>query len=207
MKSLKQQLLEFAARKAVSKAIDMTAYHGERAVRSKMRARKQNGNNATLTDNTNSRKYHTMSFRDQTIERKPAETNRGTQPGYRRDEPVELWVNTVIVKSDGEEPVRILTGRPLRSFGHDRDVTTSNEEFNRVNAVNNSFVKMMLADADDLSLGESRYYGPGADPKGENLSAGIYFQLHREESDPAADAAAKIDIEAEETANLRNLFG
>jgi hypothetical protein len=214
MKSLKQQLLEFAARKAISKAIDVAAYEGIGVAKKSLRARR---GAARLNDNNvpthvNPRKYHNMSFTEaatfagnQTQEPR----NRGNQR-YSRDEPVELWVNTVIVKSDGGEPTRILTGRPMRAFNDERDVTTNNEEFNRDNAMNNAFVRMMRADADALGLGETKYYGPGVtiDKDGNpTFKAGIYFELRREMRDRAQDAAAKADIEASAESELRDIFG
>jgi len=152
-----------------------------------------------------------MSFNDSGLT-EPATRNqsrRGNQrdTSYNRDEPVELWVNTVIVKEQGAEPIRLLSGRPLRAFNADKDVTTNNEDFNRANAVANAFVTMMMEDADQLQLGESRYYGPGGNSAGEDLAPGIYFQLHRTMADAAADAAVKADIEASERDSLRNLFG
>lgn len=214
MKSLKQQLLEFAARKAISKAIDIAAYEGIGAVK---RAKRAPRGAARLFDNPvtkpdNQRKYHTMSFQDQAAfdgPRTQAPRNRGTQR-YSNDEPVELWVNTVIVRKDGDEPARILTGRPMRAFNDERDVTTNNDEFNRDNAMNNVFVRRMRADAEELGLGETKYYGPGVkyDKEGNpTFKAGIYFELRREMRDAAQDAAAKADIEAEAEAELRDIFG
>ena len=130
--------------------------------------------------------------------------------GYSNDEPVELWVNTVIVTADGAEPIRLLTGRPLRMFNADRDIMTSNEEFNRVNRISNAFVEMLHEDAKKLNLGESKYYSPqkmkevGGEPV---FKAGIYIQLHREITDYASEEAQREDLMKTEREQLRGLFG
>lgn len=223
-KDLKSQLLEFAARKLISKAIDAAAKHGGAKISKEVEARKfkQGGASRPLssltTNNSNSasnqRKNHPMSFKE-TAFQAPAPANRNSATGrvtqINRD-PVELWVNTVIVTKDGAEPIRILSGRPLRQFNADKAVTTSNEEFNRQNAISNAFVNKLNKDAEALGLGEGKFYSPTGvmadanDPKTVILAAGIYLQLFREASDPAADAAAKIDIEADAANLLTSLF-
>lgn len=215
-KDLKTQLIEFAARKALSKVIDVAARHAERKITEEVRDRKllkNLGNSAR----TQERKYHTMSF----IPSNGFGPNAGTSAlpannsrGRRRDEPIELWVNIVIVDTDGADPVRILSGRPLNTFAADKDVTTNNVEFNKANAIHNAFVTIMNEDAAKLNLGEAKYYSPQGvemvEKDGEMkplLKAGIYLQLFRTEVDAAADAAAKQDIEAEAKESLRSLFG
>lgn len=126
-------------------------------------------------------------------------------------EPIEFWVNDCIVYEDGGQPIRLLTGRPLKAFKANRDVNTANEEFNQVNILNNSFVDMLNEDAAQLNFGESRYYSPAGikkDKEGNQVfKAGIYLQLHREKTDHAAAAAEKMDLEAAEKQRLRKLFG
>lgn len=208
-KDLRAQLIEFAAKRLLSKVIDAAA----------------NGAAAQY----NQRKYHHM-FTAPTTRAQAAQQAQATanQPAngrqkYSKDDPVELWVNTVIVHEDGAKPVRLLSGRPLRIFDADKDVTTSNEEFNRSNAISNGFVQLLNEDAAKLNFGESKYYSPNGvriveedevvdgvvvTAKGElSLAKGIYFQLHREITDPAADAAAKSDINMTAKESLRKLFG
>lgn len=215
-KDLKTQLIEFAARKALSKVIDVAARHAERKITEEVRDRKllKNLGNPARTQE---RKYHNMSFQPSagfgptpSNTAQPANSGRGR----RRDEPVELWVNTVIVESDGAEPIRILGGRPLDAFKADKDVTTNNAEFNKANAIHNGFVEIMQEDAAKLNLGESKYYSPaGVEVVEEDgvmkplLKQGIYLQLFRTEVDAAADAAAQQDIKAEAKESLRKLFG
>lgn len=198
MKDLKTQLLEFAAKKAVAKAIDIGVYHGERHIRK------------ALT----SKKGTTMSNIEAQFEEELRSAEAGQSSGRRTKKdrpPVEFWVNTLMVRNDGDEPVRILPGRPLRSLNANRDVNTSNEEFNAVNVLNNAFVNILHRDARSLALGESKHYSPAGikiSKEGEiTFKAGVYFQLHREETDYAAAEVAKEDAEAAEEANLRSLFG
>jgi hypothetical protein len=128
-------------------------------------------------------------------------------------EPIEFWVNTVMVDEDGAEPKRFLTGRPLKSFKATRAVGTSNEEFNEVNVLNNTFVMMLHTDARKLDLGESRYYSPVPegityDDEGNRIfKTGMYIQLHREKTDHTLAAAEKQDAEAAAHQRLRKLFG
>lgn len=150
----------------------------------------------------------TAGFTEASTRRQAAAANAADNSQSK--EPVEFWVNTVIVPETGAKPVRILTGRPLKAFKANRDVTTSNEEFNEVNVLNNAFVNMMNDDAASLNFGESKYYSPqGVTMKGDELhfKAGIYLQLHREETDYASAAAEKQDKEAAATQQLRKLFG
>ena len=212
-KDLKTQLMEYAARRVVAKITDAAATAALRKIESSVRTQAFLRNlNPSIT------KENPMSFRDQAAFAAPTTQGQARQAGRqttrRRDEPVELWVNTVIVAKDGDAPIRILTGRPLASFTADRPVTTSNEDFNRANAIHNAFVNMMNKDAAKLNLGEAKYYSPRGvemvEQDGETvpvMEAGIYLQLFREVTDPAADAAAKHDIEATAEESLRNLFG
>jgi len=217
-RDLRAQLIEFAAKKLLSKVIDAASSQAASEYQKRVNP-----------DAFQKRKHYNMAnFKDRfdapaTKAQANQQANAGRQK-YSKDDPVELWVNTVLVSEDGGEPVRILTGRPLRVFNADRDVNTSNAQFNHVNAISNAFVNMLNKDADELNLGESKYYSPkgivygdGKTPvteggpvpdKGELILAkGIYLQLHREMSDPALEAAAKQDIEAQATESLRRLFG
>lgn len=223
-KDLKTQLIEFAARRVVAKVVDAAASAAGRRIQAAVHTsellRSLSPSNSAGAPTTFRKGTTTMAFRNSAAFAAPTTANkaaaqRGTNAGRRnRDEPVELWVNTVIVTKDGAEPIRILTGRPLRSFNADRDVTTSNEEYNRANAIHNAFVNRMNADAESLNLGEARYYSPAGTPTVEvdgvlmpDLKAGIYLQLFREVTDPAQEAAAKLDIEAQATSLLNELFG
>lgn len=221
-KDLKTQLMEFAARRVVAKVVDAAASAAvrrvEAAVRTSEALRSLRPSNPAVAEQVPRKGSITMAFRNSPAFTAPTTTGQASRQSgnanRRRDEPVELWVNTVIVTKDGAEPIRILTGRPLASFNADRPVTTSNEDFNRANAIHNAFVNRMNADAEKLNLGEARYYSPAGTPSIEvdgvmvlDLKAGIYLQLFRELTDPAADAAAKLDIEAEASNLLSELFG
>ena len=217
-KDLKTQLFEFAARRVVGKVVDAAATAAGRRLKAAV-------NTSELINSlkpSNPAGFHkgrtTMAFRNSPAFAAPTTANQAANQAStarrNRDEPVELWVNTVIVTKDGSEPIRILTGRPLRAFSADRDVTTSNEAFNRANAIHNAFVKRMHADAEKLNLGEARYYSPQGTSMVEHdgvmipvLEAGIYLQLFREATDPALEAAAKLDIEAQAGELLSELFG
>ena len=198
-KDLKTQLIEFAAKKAVAKAIDVSVYHGERQIRKAISNRK---------GSTTMASFETQ-FEE---ELRGAEQSARSSNNNKKDrEPVKFWLNTIMVREDGGEPIRTTPGRPLRSFSANRDVNTSNEDFNRVNVVNNAFVKILQRDARGLELGQSKYYGPTgitvAEDGGVTFKAGIYFELHREKTDYAANEVHKEDAEAAEEASLRNLFG
>lgn len=208
MNHLNKQLLEFAARRLIATGINIAARNGETMVKESLRDRRLR----RAVNSKPRKKVSPMAF-NQTPEFDNAPSNTRTNGNNRgeRREPVELWVNTVIVVKKGEAPIRLLGGRPLNSFRDDKDVTTSNEEFNKVNALNNSMIKIMKQDAEGLGLGESKYYSPtgvkfteDGDP---DFAPGIYLQVHREITDHAADAAAAQDIQAAAEKDLRGLFG
>lgn len=207
-KSLNQQLIEFAAKKLVGKAIDHAVNTGLKVHRNNRAFKTIKPINSTMNQE---RKTNNMTMFDDRRFDAPTTRNqaRGRDTSYSQNEHIELWVNTVIVSEDGGEPIRLLTGRPLTSFNANRGVTTNNEELNEANATSNAFVNMMIEDARSLGLGDSKYYSPqGAQysEEGPILKAGIYFQLHRSMVDPTADAAAKQDIEAQKKESLRKLF-
>ena len=214
MKSLNQQLIEFAARRVIATGISIAGRNAEHAVKDRLRDRRlQKAINRPIVGKR--KKVSQMAFQNEpnfeSASRTSGNGNRNDRNDRGRREPVELWVNTVIVTKKGEEPVRLLGGRPLASFRGDKDVTTSNEDFNRVNALNNSMINIMNSDAEELGLGESKYYSPVGvklTEEGEpNLAPGIYIQLHREITDHAASAAAAHDIQAAAESDLRGLFG
>lgn len=219
-KDLKSQLIEYAAKRVLGKVVDAVAKHASDKITDQVNAyrfakalnpqpSKSTKRNYSMATFTEADRFKGTNTRAQAAAN--AAENAANAGGKRQpQEPVELWVNTVIVLEDNTPPVRILTGRPLRAFHADRDVTTSNEEFNRVNRISNAFVEMMQEDAAKLNFGESAYYSPqgvkmvGGEPM---LAAGIYLQLHREITDYAAEAANKLDLIATEKENLRKLFG
>jgi hypothetical protein len=217
-KDLKSQLIEFAARKLVSKVIDAAARHAGQEITKRSAAYRFKRQSSTSTEGTTSMSMFDENTRTSGINTRGqaaaaaaenTNTRRGGK-GYQNDEPVELWVNTVIVTKDGEEPVRLLTGRPLRAFSADRDILTSNEEFNRVNRISNAFVEMLHEDAKKLNFGESKYYSPQKfkEVGGEAVfKAGIYIQLHREITDYASEEAQREDLMKTEREQLRGLFG
>lgn len=214
MADFKTQMMKFAAQRMVSEVVRIAA----REVENQARNRARDGKLRKVVKQTqNPKKGKIPMARTDTAGFSEPSTRaqaQGASQASSRDkrDPVEFWVNTVIVDEDGAEPIRILTGRPLSTFKADRAVTTSNEDFNRVNTINNAFVEMLNEDAAKLDLGESKYYSPQGAPKNEKtgepaFKAGIYLQLHREETDHAADAATAQDAVATETDRLRNLFG
>ena len=214
MKDLKTQLVEFAARRIVSEVVGITARNLEKQVRGEIQNRRlRNAVKSTSTPkkgtNQMARTSDTLGFSEANTRAQAANTDDRGQKGPKPH--IEFWVNTVMVYADGDEPVRILTGRPLTAFNANRAVSTNNEEFNQVNVLNNSFVDMLNADSQTLNLGESKYYSPqnmeAPEGKPPYYKAGIYIQLHRSEADPALLAAEKQDAEAAETARLRKLFG
>ena len=215
MSDLKTQLLEFAAKRAVSEIVRITARSLENKTREELRnhnLRKAFNSHRTSTSvertTQMARQNDTAGFNEaSTRNQAMAAANAAAQS----KEPIEFWVNTCIVSEDGDEPIRILTGRPLKAFKANRDVDTKNEEFNKVNVLNNAFVTMLNDDAGKLNLGESKYYSPQGVAQTKEGAArfkkGIYLQLHREETDHASAAAEKMDLEAAETQRLRKLFG
>jgi len=201
-KDLKGQLVEFAARKLMAKAIDVAAKHAETKIVNTIQTRQFR---RALEPR---KKEHTMASYSENRKSAPQAAISNVATVYDKNEPVDFWVNTVIVKEDGGEPIRILTGRPLRVFKANKKVNTSNEDFNLVNATNNAFLDLLHEDAETLELGQSKLYSPASGKLKEGkLKAGIYLQLHREQTDHDAASAAKIDIEATEKASLRSLFG
>lgn len=214
MTDFKTQMVQFAARRVVSEVVRVAAREIENQARNRARDGKLRKivKSTSKTDKQGNQKMaRTETGFQEPTTRAQANASSGAQSRDRR-EPVEFWVNTMIVDEDGAEPIRILTGRPLSAFKADRQVTTSNEDFNRVNTINNAFVEMLNADAAELDLGESKYYSPQGAPVDEKtgelrLKKGIYLQLHREETDHAADAATAQDAVANETDRLRSLFG
>ena len=213
MKDLKTQLVEFAARRIVSEVVGITARNLEKQVRGEIQNRRlRNTVKSTKPPrkgNQMARQSDTLGFSEANTRQQAANIDAGGAKGPKPH--IEFWVNTVMVYADGDEPVRILTGRPLTAFNANRAVSTNNEEFNQVNVLNNSFVEMLNTDAQALNLGESKYYSPqnmeAPEGKPPYYKAGIYIQLHRSEADPALLAAEKQDAEAAETARLRKLFG
>lgn len=212
MSDLKSQLIQFAAKRIVSEIVHISARNLENKAREEIKNRKVR--NAFKPKSIIERKKDmarndTAGFTEANTRSQAAAA--AAQNTDRAKEPVEFWVNTCIVSEDGEEPVRILTGRPLKSFKANREVTTSNEAFNQVNILNNSFVEMLNEDATKLNLGESIYYSPQGTPmtkEGEpKFKKGIYLQLRREETDHTLAAAEKIDLEAAAKQKLRKLFG
>lgn len=206
MKDLKSQLLEFAAKRAVSEIVGIAARNMEKQAKAELENRRLRKTLKSTERTTQMARTDTAGFTGANT-RNQAMAAAADQP----KEPIEFWVNTVIVSEDGAEPVRILTGRPLKAFKANREVTTSNEEFNKVNVLNNSFVRMLNDDAATLNFGESKYYSPNGvthTKDGElKFKKGIYLQLHREQTDHASAAAEKMDLEAAETQRLRKLFG
>ena len=216
MKDLKSQLFEFAAKRAVSEIVGIAARNLEKQAKAEIQNRRLNKTvNSKLP--TSKERTSKMARTDITAGFNGASTtnqaNAAAAAGtkYQPKEPIEFWVNDCIVYEDGGQPVRLLTGRPLKAFKANRDVTTSNEEYNQVNVLNNSFVRMLNDDAAELNFGESRYYSPAGikkDKEGNSVfKAGIYLQLHREKTDHVSAAAEKMDLEAAETQRLRKLFG
>jgi hypothetical protein len=215
MSDLRSQLLEFAAKRAVSELVRITAKNLENKAKEEIRNRRVrnalNPNSKSINGRkSNMARNDTAGFTEASTRGQAAAATAAANADKAK-EPVEFWVNTCIVSEDGEEPIRILTGRPLKTFKANREVTTSNDEFNKVNVLNNAFVHMLNEDAAKLNLGESIYYSPQGTPmtkEGEpKFKKGIYLQLRREETDHAAAAAEKIDLEAQATTQLRKLFG
>lgn len=210
MSDLRTQLLEFAAKRVVSEIVRVSAHTLERKAREEIKNRRLKNAFKPIDQRKNiMARNDTAGFSEPNTRSQAMAA--AAQNSDKAKEPVEFWVNTCIVSEDGEEPVRILTGRPLKSFKANREVTTSNEEFNKVNVLNNAFVHMLNEDATKLSLGESLYYSPQGTPmtkEGEpKFKKGIYLQLRREETDHTLAAAEKIDLEAQATTQLRKLFG
>lgn len=214
MADFKTQMVQFAARRVVSEVVRVAAREIEIKARNKARDGKLRKivKQSSKSDNKEIQKmarYDQSEFDDRST-RQQAE--RGNGNANKPKEPIDFWVNTVIVEKDGAEPIRILTGRPLKAFKADRKIGTNNDEFNTVNRLNNGFVDLLNADAAELELGESRYYSPAGTPfdkeSGEpKFKKGIYLQLHREETDHVAAAAEAEDARASETDRLRTLFG
>jgi len=213
MADFKTQMMKFAAQRVLSEAVRIAARNVETTAKNKVRDGKLRKIVKSTTISQN-KEIETMARTETTRFSEPTTRAQAATSGNDKKpkEPIDFWVNTMLVDSDGAEPIRILTGRPLKAFNANRDVTTSNEDFNRVNAINNAFVEMLNADANTLELGESKFYSPQGTPvdkeSGElKLKKGIYLQLHREETDHAAAAAEAQDIVASEGDRLRKLFG
>lgn len=215
MSDLKSQLLQFAAKRIVSEIVHISARNLENKAREEIRNRKvrnafkpQNKSKSIIERKKDMARNDTAGFTEANTRNQAIAAQQNAD---KSKEPIEFWVNDCIVYEDGGQPVRLLTGRPLKAFKANRDVNTANEEFNQVNILNNSFVEMLNEDAAQLNFGESRYYSPAGVKKDKEgnpvFKAGIYLQLHREKTDHAAAAAEKIDLEAAEKQRLRKLFG
>lgn len=198
-KSLSAQLTELAAKRAVGRVVDAAARHAERALSRKLsnsHRNSQTNQHATR----NKAMFNTPTTRQSSAGKAPA---RGANT-RQNQEPVELWVNTVLIMEAGAEPVRIGNGRPLSTLKTDKPVTTSDEEYNRVNAISNAFAKSLIERSDKLDKGESFLVVKDGE---QDTFTGITMQVYRAESDPEGDAAAAADIESQATKALGTFFG
>lgn len=181
--SLGAQLSGFAARKIISKAVDIGARHLEDKLTSNLT--KSHRYNSTKPNQRN----YTM-FTDQNTN-----TNQNTNTSNNSDrEPVEVWVNNMVVMKAGDQPVQIGMGRPLSTYKSDAPVNTQNEEFNARNAVSNVFVRGMQGHAAKLEPETGKILGQ--ELEGGGYAVGTYIQVYRAKTDFAADEAAKLDRES-----------